>query len=231
MLIISKYLLGTKSIESFTTRQTHKILNVRLENEVSDPEIYVLEDINTPEITKYLLIVEDDVQLDNKIDNLEYINFFEIRKGLHKFFVFELLNNDNFKTKNISTRKEYKKPQSTINFSNTEIDIYKKYARVPKPDLDKIYTKEELLQLHPIKQLKYLLINKYHIKNKICNKLSIDKQIEFILISQDGNVINPLSLIKVETQEEEFVKKIPKEITDSIKILNQSTYDPQLKFF
>jgi hypothetical protein len=77
MLIISKYLLGTKSIESFTTRESHKILNVRLENEVSDPEIYVLEDTSTPEITKHLLIIEDNLQLDNKIDNLNYINSLE----------------------------------------------------------------------------------------------------------------------------------------------------------
>jgi hypothetical protein len=230
MLIISKYLLGTKSIESFTTRESHKILNVRLENEVSDPEIYVLEDTSTPEITKHLLIIEDNLQLDNKIDNLNYINSFELRKGLHKFFVFELLNGYNFKKEDISTRTEFKQSKSTINFTETNLDIYKKYARVPKPDLDKIYSKEELVELHPIKQLKYLLINKYNIKNRICNKLSVDKQLEFILISQEGNKVDPLSLIKIDKPKLNIIT-IKNSNCDSAKVLSQSPYDPQLKFF
>ena len=194
MLIISKYLLGTKSIETIKTREEHKILNIRLENEVSDPEIYILENTDTKEITKSILIVEDNVQLNYHIEDLKFINVFEFRKGLHKFFVFELLNNDIINLDDISTREGYVTPMFN-NGIEEEIDLYKKYARVPKPDLDKVYTKEELENMHPMKQLRYLLIQKYNVKNRICNKLSLDHQIEYILLSQEGKKTDPLSLI------------------------------------
>lgn len=225
MLIISKYLLGTRLIESITTRQNHKILNVRVENDYSDPEIYILEESETPEIVKNLLVIEENIQLNYKFSDLSYINSFEFRKGLHKFFVFELISEENLSINHISERKDYVKVQSNLDNFETEIDIYKKYARVPKPDLDKDYTKDELLQMHPTKQLKYLLLNKYNLKNKVCNKLSIEKQIEFILISQEGKKINPLSLIN--PQEIQLFNT--SDTSNDIKILSYSNNDPQLK--
>lgn len=224
MLIISKYLLGTKSIETIKTREEHKILYIRLENEVSDPEIYILENIDTDEITKNILIVEDNVQLNYHIDDLKFINVFEFRKGLHKFFVFELLNNDIVSLNDISRREGYIAPMHKNDFEE-DIDIYKKYARVPKPDLDKIYTRDELLKMHPMKQLRYLLIQKYNVKNRICNKLSIDHQIEYILLSQEGNNTNPLSFVYEKPKTLVFDEN---DIEHNITILTHSLHDPQL---
>lgn len=224
MLIISKYLLGTKSIETIKTREEHKILYIRLENEVSDPEIYILENTDTDEITKNILIVEDNVQLNYHIEDLKFINVFEFRKGLHKFFVFELLNNDIVSLNDISRREGYIAPIHNNGFEE-DIDIYKKYARVPKPDLDKIYTKDELLKMHPMKQLRYLLIQKYNVKNRICNKLSIDHQIEYILLSQEGKNTNPLSFVYEKPKTLVFDEN---DIEHNITILTHSPHDPQL---
>jgi len=228
MLIISNYLLGTKSIETISTREVHEILYVRIENELSDPEIFILEDINTPEITKQLLIVQENVQIDLRISDLKFVNAFEFRKGLHKFFVFDLPTKRLYNKNIISNNTNYKKAESSVNNIDTEIDIYKKYVRVPKPDLDKIYTKDELLKMHPLKQLRYILIKKYNIKNKICNKLSVDNQIDFILTSQDGHTINPLSYIECNVKSE---KELDPNLSNNIKVLTKPNYDPQLKFF
>jgi hypothetical protein len=229
MLVISKYLLGTKSVETVITRKEHKILYVRLENEYSDPEVYILENIDTEEVVKQFLIVEENIQLNYPIDNLDFINVYELRKGLHKFFVFELKNINEFNINHISIREfSNTKPQyNNVNVDTNEIDIYKKYARVPKPDLDKIYTEGELLSMHPMKQLRYLLINKYNIKNRICNKLSIEKQVEYILLSQEGKVHNPLSLISNNNVENKIIDEDGSE--NNITILFQSSDDPQIK--
>lgn len=224
MLIISKYLLGTKSIETIKTREEHKILNIRLENEVSDPEIYILENTDTNEITKNILIVEDNVQLNYHIEDLKFINLFEFRKGLHKFFVFELLNNDVINLDDISRREGYSSPIFN-NGLEEEIDLYKKYARVPKPDLDKVYSKEELEKMHPLKQLRFLLIQKYNMKNRICSKLSIEHQIEYILLSQEGKDTNPLSLVYEKPKPVVFNDS---DIEHTITILSHSKHDPQL---
>lgn len=229
MLVISKYLLGTKSVETVITRKEHKILYVRLENEYSDPEVYILENIDTEEIVKRFLIVEDNIQLNYPMDDLEFINVYEFRKGLHKFFVFELKNNDEFNLNDISCREisNLKPHYNNINTAINEIDMYKKYARVPKPDLDKIYSEDELLSMHPMKQLRYILINKYNIKNRICNKLSLDKQIEYILLSQEGKVHNPLDLITNNKVENHIINNDDPE--NHITILFHSSNDPQIK--
>jgi hypothetical protein len=231
MLIISNYLLGTKSIETISTREVHEILYVRIENELSDPEIYILEDINTPQITKQLLIVQENVQLDLSINELKFINAFEFRKGLHKFFVFDLPNKKVINKNIISQNNNYVKAESSVNTIQPEIDVFKKFVRVPKPDLDKIYTKDELLKMHPLKQLRYILINKYNLKNRICNKLSIDNQIDFILVSQEGQVVNPLSYLNTYKDFEEVCNNINETSKESIRVLSRSNYDPQLKIF
>lgn len=228
MLIISKYLLSTKSVVSIITREEHRILYARLENELSDPEIYVLENINTKEITKNILIIEDNVQLNYNMDSLNFINTFEFRKGLHKFFVFEFNSKIDINLKDINTRHDYDTSQCNTNFDE-EIDIYKKYARLPKPDLDKIYTEYELLNLHPTKQLRYILINKYNIKNSICNKISVEDQIKFIISSQKGNYIDPLSYI-ISTQLPSSISYSNSELVVDkiITILTHQNNDPQL---
>ncbi len=223
MLIISKYLLGTRSIESISTREKHKILNVRVENDYSDPEIYILEESETPEIVKNLLIIEENIQLNYKFSELNYINTFEFRKGLHKFFVFEIINNENININHISKRKDFIKVKSNLDNFETEIDVYKKYARVPKPDLDKDYSKDELLKMHPTKQLKHLLLNKYNLKNKVCKKLSIENQIDFILNSQEGKKIDPLSLVNPKEIQLFNTEDTP----NNIKMVSYSNNDPQ----
>ncbi len=225
MLIISKYLLGTRSIECISTREKHKILSVRVENDYSDPEIYILEESETPEVVKNLLIIEENIQLNYKFSDLNYINFFEFRKGLHKFFVFEIINNENISINHISTRKDFVKVESNLDNFENDIDVYKKYARVPKPDLDKHYTKDELLKMHPTKQLKHLLLNKYNLKNKVCKKLSIENQIDFILNSQDGKKIDPISLINP-TEIQLFDIE---DIQSDVKVISYSNNDPQFK--
>jgi len=223
MLIISKYLLGTRSIESISTREKHKILNVRVENDYSDPEIYILEESETPEVVKNLLIIEENIQLNYKFSELNYINTFEFRKGLHKFFVFEIINNENININHISKRKDFIKVKSNLDNFETEIDVYKKYARVPKPDLDKDYSKDELLKMHPTKQLKHLLLNKYNLKNKVCKKLSIENQIDFILNSQEGKKIDPLSLVNPKEIQLFNTEDTP----NNIKMVSYSNNDPQ----
>ena len=227
MLIISKYLLGTKSVESIVTREEHKILYVRIENEVSDPEIYILENVNSKEIIKEILIVEDNVQLNYNLNSLHFINVFEFRKGFHKFFVFEFSNEIDLNVNNITTRKDYE--ISNYNNPTDEIDFQKKYARIPKPDLDKIYTEDELLKMHPIKQLRYILIHKYYIKNRICNKISLDKQIELILSYQEENIIDPFSFINKTTNylpESSHYSDFEKD--KYITILTHQNKDPQI---
>ena len=83
--------------------------------------------------------------------------------------------------------------------------------------------------MHPIKQLRYILIHKYYIKNRICNKISLDKQIELILSYQEENIIDPFSFINKTTNylpESSHYSDFEKD--KYITILTHQNKDPQI---
>lgn len=208
MFKITKYPLKSKQVQTINIREDYQILDVHLENDKSDPELYILENLDSDKVYKNILICQELFDIEYSIDELTYIGKFSINKGLHKFFVFEVHSNI-IKTLHNQHIKIEDLPKIELDMEdNTTIQ---KWARIPKPDLDKIYSKEELSLMHPERQLKYLLINKYELKGRIRNKLSIEGKIDFILRKQNGEEFDPYDLID---EREEMV--IPKENVERI---------------
>lgn len=198
MLSITKYLLGCRDIETIMTYEDSQILHVRLENDKSDPELYILENLDSSPISKSFLIIEDNNSFDYSTQDLKFVGEYEFRNGVHKFFLFELLN---FESKNITSFSFFTTntlPKYTnVSYTNNEIDVNKKYARLPKPDFKRIYTKEELQEMHPKKQLQFLLLNKFNVPKKLAKKISINNQIEYILKEQDGIETNVSDFVDI----------------------------------
>ncbi len=209
MLSITKYLLGCRDIETIMTREDSKILYVRLENDKSDPELYILENLDSEPISKSFLIIEDNNSFDFNTFDLNFIGEYEFRNGVHKFFLFELLN---FESSNITSFTYFTTNTAidkNVNYIHQEeYDINKKYARLPKPDFKRVYTKEELEDMHPQKQLRFLLLNKYNVPRNLINKISVNNQIEYILKEQDGFDTNLDDFIDIERKA--YTRKVPK---------------------
>jgi hypothetical protein len=188
MVSISKYLLGCRDIETITTREDSNILFVRLENDKSNPELYILENLESNPINKSFIIIEENVSVPFHNKDLRFIGEFEFRNGVHKFFVFEIMNFTNDEaTSFIFDKKDIVSFGNIKNIPiNKDIDINQKYIRLPKPDFKRLFTREELLDMHPEKQVGFLLLNKYNIPRKLLKKVSINNKIDFILQAQEG---------------------------------------------
>lgn len=190
MITLKKYPLKSKTIQSFELHESHIVFEVRVENDVSDPELYILEDTTTELVETHILICQELFEINYKLKQLKYIGNYLVNR-IHKFWIFEVLSGDikSIVTDEIKIEK----------YKNSQIEEEKptiaKWARIPKPDLDKVYTIEELKDMHPERQLKYILVNKYEVKGRIRNKLSIDKKIEYILRKQNGEDLEPESLL------------------------------------
>lgn len=206
MLTFKRYPLESVLIQKIEVHKKHTIYGVFIENDKSDPVLYVLEDKSSELCEKTIIICQEMFEVDYNIEEIKFIGGYTINRGFHKFWVFEVLSD---KTIDIP-KKEIKIEKFDFPSEVDSIPIIAKWARIPKPDLDKIYTKEELKSMHPERQLKYLLINKYELKGRIRNKLSIEKKIEYILRKQEGENFDPESLI------DDSPIFIPKENVESI---------------
>lgn len=192
-MVIKRHIIGTKEIETIQTREISKVLSVNLENDRSLVELFVAEDDTSPEMQKNFLIIQEKYRILYGYDELEYVGTFTVRNGLYTFYIFEIKSNY---IKSIST------PIKKI--ENVEINIVepiiketiKKWKRLPKPDLNKNFTEEELKDMHPERQLKYILNKKYNLKGRVINKLSIENQINYIISIQDGINCNPEQLLQ-----------------------------------
>lgn len=191
MLIPRRHQLKSVLFQKIEVHKIHKVYGLFLENEASDPELYVLEDLSSEKCEKTIIICQEMFDLDYELDELEFIGGFTINKNTHKFWVFEVLSDKVQSTPEQEVKIERPEP---INIPEG-IPSIAKWARIPKPDLDKIYTKEELKSMHPERQLKYILSDKYELKGRVRNKLSTDKKIEYILRKQNGEDLDPISLI------------------------------------
>lgn len=210
MLSITKYLLGCRDIETIETREDSKILYVRLENDKSDPELYILENLESNLISKSFLIIEDNNSFDLNLDDLHFIGEYEFRNGVHKFFLFELRDFDSANITSFSYFTTQTMNLERLNSYNEEIyDVNRKFARLPKPDFKRVYTKEELENMHPKKQLRFLLLNKYNVPRNLINKISTNNQIEYILKEQNGFTSNPEDFIDIERKA--YTRKVPKQ--------------------
>lgn len=194
MITLKKYPLKSKTIQSLELHKSHRIFEVRVENDKSDPELYILEDTTTQVAETHIIICQELFEINYKLEELNYIGNYLVNR-IHKFLIFELIsdNIENIKTDDIK-RENYKNPEI-----EEEKPKMAKWARIPKPDLDKVYTIEELKDMHPERQLKYILVNKYEVKGRIRNKLSIDKKIEYILRKQNGENLEAESLLNEHT--------------------------------
>lgn len=180
---IKKHIIGTKDIETIQTREKCKILGIRIENDRSLPEIHLLEDESTKEVQKHFLIAQENFRILYDFDELEVIGYYTIRNNLHVFWVFEIKSDY---IKRISEPIRIIEDVE-ININRPIIqDVIKKWTRLPKPNLDKNYTKDELESMHPERQLKYILNKKYNLKGRVANKLSLENQIQYILSIQNG---------------------------------------------
>ena len=206
MLTFKRYPLESVLIQTIEVHKKHTIYGVFLENDKSDPVLYVLEDKSSELCEKTIIICQEMFEVDYDIEEIKFIGGFAVNRGFHKFWVFEVLSD---KTIDIP-KKEIKIERFEPPIDIDSIPSVAKWARIPKPDLDKIYTKEELKSMHPDRQLKYLLINKYELKGRIRNKLSNEKKIEYILRKQEGENFDPESLI------DDSPIFIPKENVESI---------------
>ena len=191
MLTFKRYPLESVLVQTIKVHKKHTIYDVFLENDKSDPVLYVLEDMSSELCEKSIIICQEMFEVDYDIEEVKFIGGFSVNRGFHKFWVFEVLSDKNIDI----PKKEIKiqKFESAIEIDS--IPSVAKWERIPKPDLDKIYTKEELKSMHSERQLKYLLINKYELKGRIRNKLSVEKKIEYILRKQEGEIFDPESLI------------------------------------
>lgn len=211
-MLVKRHLIGTKQIETIQTREVSKVLMVKLENDRSLVELFVAEDDTTPEIQKNFLIVQENYRILYSYDELEYVGSFSIRNGLYTFWVFEIKSDY---IKNIGTPVK-KIEDVEINIVQPIIkESIKKWKRLPKPDLNKTFTEEELKDMHPERQLKYILIKKYNLKGRIINKLSIDNQIRYIIQVQNGDDCSPEQLLHTQKVKENPTK-------ESIKLTNEN---------
>lgn len=191
MLTFKRYPLESVLVQKIELHKKHTIYGVFLENDKSDPVLYVLEDKSSELCEKTIIICQEMFEVDYDIEEINFIGGYTINRGFHKFWVFEVLSD---KTIDVP-KKEIKIEKFDFPPEIDSIPSVAKWARIPKPDLDKIYTKEELKAMHPERQLKYLLINKYELKGRIRNKLPLEKKIEYILRKQEGENFDPESLI------------------------------------
>lgn len=203
-MLVKRHLIGTKQIETIQTREVSKVLMVKLENDRSLVELFVAEDDTTPEIQKNFLIVQEKYRILYSYDELEYVGSFSIRNGLYTFWVFEIKSDY---IKNIGT--PIKKIEDVeINIVQPIIkESIKKWKRLPKPDLNKTFTEEELKDMHPERQLKYILIKKYNLKGRIINKLSVDNQIRYIIQVQNGDDCSPEQLLHTQKVKENLTEE------------------------
>lgn len=221
MLTPRRHQLKSVLFQKIEVHKIHKVFGLFLENEASDPELYVLEDLSSEKCEKTIVICQEMFDLDYKLDELEFIGGYTINRNTHKFWVFEVISD---KVQSI--------PEQEIKIERPEfldipegIPVVAKWARIPKPDLDKIYTKEELKSMHPDRQLTYILTNKYELKGRVRNKLSTDKKIEYILRKQNGEDLDPISLI------DDSPIFIPKKNVESILniTLDETPVNPSIK--
>jgi hypothetical protein len=223
---IKKHIIGTKDIETIQTRENSKILGVRIENDRSLPEIFLLEDENSNEIQKNFLIAQEGFRILYDFDELEFIGSYSIRNNLHIFWVFEI-------------KSEYIKRIGTpikliedIEISITQPIIQttiKKWTRLPKPDLNKSFTKDELEEMHPERQLKYILIKKYNLKGRLANKLSVENQIKYILSTQNGDDCDVIELIETQNFSKK-TEKFSKILNENSLLVSQNIEDITLVF-
>jgi hypothetical protein len=210
---IKRHLIGTKEIETIQTRETSKVIRVKIENDKSLAELYVAEDENTLEVQKNFLIIQENFRVFYDFNELEYVGSFDIRNGLHTFWVFEI-KSEYVKNINAPVKK----------FENIEINItqpiikqtVQKWKRLPKPDLNKNFTEYELQDMHPERQLKYILNKKYNLKGRVINKLTIENQINYILTIQNGDFCDPQDLIKSQTINTNIIDDTISEIKEII---------------
>lgn len=222
MLSITKYLLDVKQVQTIETRSISKVLTVRIENERSKPEIYILEDLESPVMTKSFLVCQEAFQLDHYIGDLSFIGMYDIREGLHKFWVFEILDTHLLRapSNTLSFRSGVQGSQgSQGSYTNTAIyspnlrntanpstlmlpshqvpeeKPIPKYARVPKPDKNVVYSLEQLKAMDSQRQLKPLTVL-YGLKGRTKNQLSKENQIKFILSCQEGTPLDADVLVR-----------------------------------
>ena len=241
-MVIKRHIIGTKEIETIQTREISKVLYVKLENDRSLVELFVAEDDTTPEFQKNFLIIQEKYRILYSYDELEYVGTFSVRNGLFTFYIFEI-KSDYIKNINSPIKKI---EDVEINIVQPIIkETIKKWKRLPKPDLNKTFTEEELKDMHPERQLKYILNKKYNLKGKVINKLSVENQINYIISIQDGNNCPPEQLLQnqnlninnvKETNNNRF-ESIPtpiptiNEIEDSDAIIVETTNNIQVTLF
>lgn len=192
MLTISKYLIEeSKQVQTIQTRSNSKFLHIRLENEKSKPEIYILEDTTSDIINKTIILCQEAFDIPYKMEDITFVGFYQIRNGLHKFWLFEVLPDD--------AKIAYKPVVINTTNNNTSTNLedkpLQKYARVPKPDLNKIYTEQELMAMDSVRQLK-LLTQHYGVRGKMNTIMSKTEQIKYILARQSGKTISPYDIIE-----------------------------------
>ncbi len=219
MLTVNKYLLDSKQVQTIETHEISRFLDIRIENERSKPELYILEDTSSNKTQRRILVCQEGFEINYNIDSLIKIGMYSIRDGLHKFWVFEIEDSakpitSSMRSLNLSAGIGIQGSQGSqgtalyastmnhgmYNHNSGEFGDHPiaKYARVPKPDFTKTYTFEELKAMDSIRQLKPLTQH-YGLKGRTKNRISKENQIKFILSCQEGNPLDANKLVASQT--------------------------------
>jgi hypothetical protein len=91
MTEIIRHQITDEYMQMIPTRKVSTFLNVRQENHVSQPELYIIEDDTSPEVLKTIMVLghKECIALEDT-EQLEFIGTFINGDNIDLFVVFEL---------------------------------------------------------------------------------------------------------------------------------------------
>ena len=88
---IKLHLITTYYMQMIPTIKVSTFLNIRQENHLSQPELYLVEDDSTPEVLKPIMVLAENQSIAvESPDMIEFIGTFTEKSNKDVFMVFEL---------------------------------------------------------------------------------------------------------------------------------------------
>jgi len=88
---IKRHLITTDYMQMIPTRKVSTFLNIRQENHLSQPELYLVEDDSTPEVLKPIMVLTQNQSIAvESPDMIDFIGTFTEKSNKDVFMVFEL---------------------------------------------------------------------------------------------------------------------------------------------
>ena len=91
MTEIIRHQITDEYMQMIPTRKSSTFLNVRQENYVSQPELYIIEDDTSAEVLKTIMVLNHNQSIAlEDTERLEFIGTFTKKNNIDLFVVFEL---------------------------------------------------------------------------------------------------------------------------------------------